>query len=133
MAFPKIIVAAFAALTLHLSPAHADECVSIDTFHSKMSSQGLTLYGSRAAATERMEKLLNENRAKGGKPAIAASVFLVGYVKDKDGEIIAVVSVFDKNNCLIEDTVTMLSLRMWVEFIVSVGVDPDEFAVIGGA
>lgn len=100
MARTKIILAALAAFFLHLSPADANDCVSVDKFHSTVSSQGITLYGSVSAATKRMEKLLNENRAKGGRAPVEASIFLAGYVKDDKGEIVAIVAVFDPDELI---------------------------------
>lgn len=133
MAIPKIIIAAFAAFLVNLIPAHANECFSIDTYHSTLSSEGVKLYGSKAAATHKLEKQINENRVSNGREAIEASVFLVGYMKNANGDIVAVVAVFDRSGCLIEDTLVVLPLKIWVDFVTSAGVEPKDFIELSGA
>ena len=133
MAVYKIIIAAIAALFISLTPAYADECVSIDRFDSIFASKGITLYGSRSAATKQMEAVVNQNRAKAGNPSLEASIFLVGYVKDDKGDIFAIVAIFDKNGCAIEETVVTLTIKQWFEFLASSGVEPKDFVTLSGA
>ena len=128
-----MIVAAFAALFLVSTPVLADECVSLDRYDSIFASKGITLYGSRSAATKQMETVVNKNRAKAGNPTIKAALFLVGYVKDDKGEVFAVVSIFNPDGCLIEDTLVTLTIRQWFEFLASSGVEPKDFVAINGA
>lgn len=133
MAFWQIITASLAAYLLISTPVRADECVSIDKFHYTLSSQGVTPYGSRAAATVKLEAVLNENRARAGNPAIKASIFLVGYVKDPSGSTFALVSVVGTDGCIIEDTFVTLTAEMWVGFLMSAGVRVEDFFPIDGA
>ena len=133
MAFYKIIIAALAAFLLASTSVRAGECVSLDRFDSIFASKGITLYGSRAAATKQMEAVVNQNRQKAGNPTLEASIFLVGYVKDDKGDVFAIVAIFDKNGCVIEETVVTLTIKQWFEFLASSGVEPKDFITLSGA
>ena len=133
MAIRQIITALAAALLLISTSVRADECVTIDRFNSVLASEGVTLYGSRAAATKQMEAVLNKNREKTGTAPIEAAIFLVGYMKDDKGEVFAVVGVFDPNGCLIVETFVTLTIKQWFEFLASSGVEPKDFVPLSGA
>lgn len=133
MAIRQIIIALTAITLLISTPVRADECVTIDRFNSVLASKGVTLYGSRTLATKQMEAVLNKNREKAGSPTIEASVFLVGYVKDSNGEVAAVVAVFDQNVCMVKDTFVTLTIKQWFEFLASSGVEPKDFIILSGA
>lgn len=133
MAILKVITAAIAAFFIVSTSVRANECVSLDIYHSTLSSEGITLYGSRAAATQQMGLTVNKNRAKVGNSTIEVSIFLVGYVKDSAGEVSAIVGIFDNNGCLIQDTFATLTLKQWIEFLQSSGVDPKDFVQLDGA
>jgi hypothetical protein len=96
-------------------------------------SQGINSYGSKSAATGKMEKLINSNRAKAGKDAIDASIVLAAYGQDQKGQIIVIVAVVDQNGCIIEDTFTNLTANVWLSFLASSGVELEDFIPIDGA
>lgn len=115
------------------TPAHADECIPLDIYHSAFSSKGITLFGSRAAETQQIGAAINKNRASVGNSKIEISILVVGYVKDNAGDAFAIVGVFDDNGCLIQDTLSTLTLKQWIDFLESAGVDPKSFVEIYGA
>jgi hypothetical protein len=133
MAIRKIISLAAAAFFFVSTPALANQCLTIDGFHEVLMSKGIKSYGSSAAATQRMETLINKNRAKADRAPIDASIVLVAYGQDQAGQITVVVAVVGKDGCVIEDTFTTLSADMWLAFLSSSGVELEEFIPIDGA
>jgi hypothetical protein len=133
MAIRKVISLVVAALFLISTPALANQCVTIDQFHYTLMSQGIKSYGSKSAATGKMEKLINSNRTKAGKDTIDASIVLAAYGQDQKGQIIVIVAVVDQNGCIIEDTFTTLTADMWLSFLGSSGVELEDFIPIDGA
>lgn len=133
MAIRKIITLVFAVLFSISTPALANQCLTIDGFHQALMSKGIKSYGSNAAATQRMETLINKNRAKIDRAPIDASIVLVAYGQDQAGQITVVVAVVDKAGCVIEDTFTTLTADQWLAFLGSSGVELEEFIPIDGA
>lgn len=133
MAIRKIITLVFAVLFSISTPALANKCLTIDGFHQALMSKGIKSYGSNAAATQRMETLINKNRAKANTAPIDASIVLVAYGQDQAGQITVVVAVVGKDGCVIEDTFTTLTADQWLAFLGSSGVELEEFIPIDGA
>ncbi len=133
MAFWKIATAAIAAIFLASTSVRADECVTIDKFHYTLSSKGIALFGSRAAATIKMEAVINKNRATVGKPALKAAILLVGYVKDANNEVYVLAAVVGEDGCVIQETVATLKADTWISFLTSAGVEVEDFFPIEGA
>lgn len=130
MAIWKVVTAVIAAAFIASTPAHAEECIPFDTYYMTFAEKGFTLYGSPKGATEKMLNTVNDNRSSAGRSKISASIVLVSYVKDDKGEVSAIVGIFDKNGCLIEDTFVTLTLRQWLDFLANAGVEPKEFVEI---
>ena len=133
MAIRKITAAVIASLLLISTPALANQCITIDNFHAALASNGVKSYGSRAAATLKMEAVINQNRAKMGKNKIEASIVLVAYGKNDKDEIVVVVAVVDEKGCIIEDTFTNIPADTWLGFLESSGVELEDFIPIDGA
>lgn len=133
MAIRSIIASTLTALFIFATPAAAEQCITIDNFHAALASNGVKSYGSRAAATLKMEAVINQNRAKMGKGKIEASIILVAYGKNEKDEIVVVVAVVNENGCIIEDTFTNIPADTWLGFLESSGVELEDFIPIDGA
>lgn len=128
----KSILAAVLALFLYCSTAQADECVTVDSFTSAFAKEGIPLLGSKHAATERMAKVFNDNRAASGQPKAEISIFILGLVETKDGKRI-LAAIADENGCIVRDSIAVLPIRSWVEFMHKSGVTIDDFIPFDGA
>jgi hypothetical protein len=133
MALRSVIALAVSAFLLISTPALASQCLTIDGFHQTLMTRGIQSFGSKSAATAKMESVINQNRAKAGKEKIDASIVLVAYAQDEKKEIIVIVAVVDQNGCIIEETFTTLTPDMWLAFLGSSGVELEEFIPISGA
>ena len=128
----KSILAAVLAVFLYCSTAQADECVTVDSFTSAFAKEGIPLLGSKSAATERMAKVFNDNRAKSGQPKAEISIFILGLVDTKDGKQV-LAAIADKNGCIVRQSIAVFPIRNWVEFMQSAGVTIDDFIPFDGA
>jgi hypothetical protein len=133
MAIRKIISLIVASLFIASTPALANQCLTIDGFHQALMTRGIKSYGSNAAATQRMETLINKNRAKANKAPLDASTVLVAYGQDQAGQITVVVAVVGEDGCIIDDTFTTLTADQWLSFLESSEVELEEFIPIDGA
>ena len=133
MAIRKVILSAAVALALFCSPASAEKCMTIDNFHHELLSNGIDTHASKAAATDKMEALINKNRAKIGRPNIDASVVLAAYVQDQAGNITIIAAVVDQGGCIVEETLTTLTVDVWLSFLSAAGVEVEDFVKIDGA
>jgi hypothetical protein len=129
----QVILSLLVAIFFQITVVKADECVTVESFVSAFASEGISLRGSTAAATEKMAKVFNENREANGQPKTSISIFLLGYVSRGDGEPGAVVAIADKNGCIIQRSVTVLGLRTFFDFITKAGVTGKDFIPIDGA
>lgn len=129
----KVIIAAALAVVLQFSVVKADECITVESFVSAFASEGISLRGSTAAATEKMATVFNENREANGQPKTSISIFLLGYVATTTGEPGALVAIADKNGCIVQKSVTVLSLRSLFDFITKAGVTGKDFIPMDGA
>lgn len=128
----KSILAAVLALFLYCSTAQADECVTVDSFTSAMAKEGIPLLGSKSAATERMAKSFNSNRANSGQPEAKISIFILGLVDTKDGKQV-VAAIADENGCVVPKSIAVFPIRYWIEFMNQAGVTIDDFIPFDGA
>jgi len=129
----RLLAILILAFGLHVSVAKADECIPVDEFSRALASEGVALRGSTAAATDKLEKFFNENRAAQGQPAREISIFLFGLVKVNSGEIGVLVSIADANGCIVPSATGILSVRYWVTYMTSAGVSVDDFIPLDGA
>jgi len=111
----------------------ADECITLDSFSSEFAKEGIVFRGSNSAATEKRAALFNKNREARGQPATQISIFLSGFVATTGAEPGVLVAVIDKNGCLIQKSVAILTIRQWAEFLTIAGVAPKDFIQLDGA
>ena len=125
----------FAAVGLFLlcAPVKADECISVDSFASELSKKGITLIGSKSAATVKLAKTFNENRATNGQPPAEISIFLLGLVVSPDGTPQILAAIADKQGCIIPKSVVVMPVRYLVGLLERAGVSIDEFIPLDGA
>ena len=112
----KIIALLILAVCLHFTVAEASECVSVDSFASDFAKEGVPLLGSKAAATKRMAKVLNDNKAAAGYPVTEISLFLFGPVTGQNGSMVVAATV-DKAGCVNVDSVVMLTIDQFISFM----------------
>lgn len=129
----KLTTVLLLAIGLQVSVAKADECIPVDKFSREMASEGVVLRGSNAAATRKLEKFFNDNRAAQGQPAREISIFLFGLVRANSGEVGVLVSIADGRGCIIEGSTSILSVRYWVAFMDAAGVSGKDFVPLDGA
>lgn len=129
----KIIISLLVAIFIQVTVVKADECVTVDSYVSGLAKEGIALRGSTAAATKKLAKLFNQNRAARGQPAAEVSIFIFGLVTADNGNQAILAAVADKNGCVIPKTVTLLSLRQWAEFMTIAGVSISEIVPMDGA
>lgn len=129
----KALIAITAAFMLQFSVAKADECITVYSFASAFAKEGIELRGSKAAATEKMAKVFNDNRAASGQPAQAISIFLLGFVESGSEGIVALVAVADDKGCIVRKSVATLSLRFWLQFMNKAEVGIRDFVPLDGA
>lgn len=129
----KIILSLLAAVFFQITVVKADECVTVESFVSAFASEGISLRGSTAAATEKMASVFNGNREANGQPKTSISIFLLGYVATNAGEPGALVAIADANGCIVQRSVTVLSLRTLFDFISKAGITGKDFIPFDGA
>lgn len=129
----RLLIILTLAIGLQASVAKADECIPVDKFSRELASEGIALRGSTAAATRKLEKFFNENRAAQGQPARKISIFLFGLVRANSGEVGVLVSIADARGCIIEGSTSILSVRYWVAFMDAAGVYGKDFVPLDGA
>lgn len=129
----KSLVGFMAGLVLLISVAEADECVPVDKFSSAFAQEGIRLLGSRAAATEKMAKVFNDNREANGQPKTTVSIFLFGLVMGKDGTPQVLAAVADGNGCIIQKSIAIFPIRIFVDFMNKAGVTVHDFVPLEGA
>ena len=129
----KIILSILVAIFFQITVVKADDCVTLDSFSSEFAKEGVVFRGSNSAATEKLAALFNKNREARGQPAAQISIFLSGLVATTDGEPGVLVAVVDKDGCLIQKSVAVLSIRQWVDFLNIAGVEPKDFIQLDGA
>ena len=129
----KIILSLLVAIFFQITVVKADDCVTLDSFSSEFAKEGVVFRGSNSAATEKLAALFNKNRESRGQPAAQISIFLSGFVATTDGEPGVLVAVVDKDGCLIQKSVAILSIRQWVDFLNIAGVEPKDFIQLDGA
>lgn len=129
----KVILSLLAAVFLQITVVKADECVTVESFVSAFASEGISLRGSTADATEKMATVFNENREANGQPKTSISVFLLGYVAKTSGEPGALVAIADGDGCIVQRSVTVISLRTLFDFISKAGVTGKDFIPFDGA
>lgn len=129
----KSILAAVLGLFLFCSVAKADECITVEKFATAMAEEGIALRGSTAAATKKLAILFNKNREARGQPAAKISIFLFGLVTANSGDQGALVAIADKSGCVVGRSITILSLRTWVEYTTLAGVSAKDFIPLDGA
>ena len=129
----KIITSLILAIFFQITVVKADECITLDSFSSEFAKEGIVFRGSNSAATKKLAALFNKNREARGQPAAQISIFLSGFVATSDGEPGVLVAVIDKDGCLIQKSVAILTVRQWAEFITIAGVSPKDFIQLDGA
>ena len=129
----KTLITIAAAIVLHVSVAKADECITVDSFASAFAKEGIALRGSKAAATEKMARVFNENRAASGSPTQDISIFLLGFVESGSEGLVALVAVADKQGCIVRKSVATLPLRHWIMFMNKAEVHISDFVPLDGA
>ena len=129
----KALYVVIVAFMLHSSPVRADECISVDSFVTEFAKEGIAFRGSTAAATEKLSKVFNENRATAGSPKVEVSLFLFGPVKNTAGDIVVVAAAVDKNGCVMPKTVGILTLREFSTFATRAGITPKDLIPMDGA
>jgi len=129
----QVIISLLVAIFFQITVVKADECITLDSFSSEFAKEGIVFRGSNSAATEKLAALFNKNREARGQPAAQISIFLSGFVATTDGEPGILVAVIDKNGCLIQKSVAILTVRQWAEFLTIAGVAPKDFIQLDGA
>jgi len=129
----KIITSLIVAIFFQITVVKADECITLDSFSSEFAKEGIVFRGSNSAATEKLAALFNKNREARGQPAAQISIFLSGFVATTDGDPGVLVAIIDKNGCLIQKSVAVLTVRQWAEFLTIAGVAPKDFIQLDGA
>ena len=129
----KIITSLILAIFFQITVVKADECITLDSFSSEFAKEGVVFRGSNSAATKKLAALFNKNREARGQPAAQISIFLSGFIATTDGNPGVLVAVVDKDGCLIQRSVTVLTVRQWAEFITIAGVAPKDFIQLDGA
>ena len=131
MAVRSVILAL--AFLFFSAPSYAQSCFSLDSFASEVKAPNIVLMISNAEASKKLVGQLNSNRAASGKPAVDGAGVIIGIIKRSESEFDVGVAIFDKNHCIIEETVANLTLRQWVDFSNSAGVSIDDFFEFQGA
>jgi len=129
----QVIISLLVAIFFQITVVKADECITLDSFSSEFAKEGVVFRGSNSAATEKLAALFNKNREARGQPAAQISIFLSGFVATTDGDPGILVAVIDKNGCLIQKSVAILTVRQWAEFLTIAGVAPKDFIQLDGA
>lgn len=121
------------ALLFIAAPAHAQSCFTLDSFAAQVKAPNIVLMISNAEASKKLVDRLNSNRAASNKPPVDGAGVIIGIIKRDDANLDVGVAVFDKNHCIIEETVANLTIQQWVDFSVSAGVSIDNFYKFEGA
>lgn len=129
----KTILVAVLGLFLFCAVAKADECISVDSFVTEFAKEGISFHGSNAAATEKLARVFNENRAASGSPEVKVSIFLFGPMKNNAGEVVVVAAAADSAGCVMPKTVVILTLRQFSEFTSRAGISPKDLILMYGA
>lgn len=134
MALRSLILTLSLLFGLQTLTAKADECLTVEKLAESIASEGTVLLGSRSHATPKLVAQFNKNRENSGNPErIEASLLVVGYVKEADGSISVGVAFVGADGCVINETATKLTPKMWIMFLVAAGVEPKDFVPITGA
>jgi hypothetical protein len=129
----QVIISLLVAIFFQITVVKADECITLDSFSSEFAKEGIVFRGSNSAATKKLAALFNKNREARGQPAAQISIFLSGFVGTTDGNPGVLVAVVDKDGCLIQRSVAVLTVRQWAEFLTIAGVSPKDFIQLDGA
>jgi hypothetical protein len=129
----QVIISLLVAIFFQITVVKADECITLDSFSSEFAKEGIVFRGSNSAATEKLAALFNKNREARGQPAAKISIFLSGFVATTGADPGVLVAVIDKNGCLIQKSVAILTIRQWAEFLTIAGVAPKDFIQLDGA
>ena len=128
----RSVILALSFLLLSV-PSYAQSCFSLDSFATQVKAPNIVLMISNAEASKKLVKELNSNRAANGKQPVDGAGLIIGIIKVGEDEFNVGVAVFDKNHCIIEETVANLTLRQWVDFSMSAGVTIESFVEFQGA
>lgn len=131
MAVRSVILAL--VFLLFAAPSYAQSCFTLDSFAAQVKAPNIALMISNAEASKKLVDQLNSNRSANGKAPVDGAGVIIGVIKRSESEFDVGVAVFDKNHCIIEETVANLTLRQWVDFAVGAGVSFDNFFEFQGA
>lgn len=128
MAIWKVALFLVAISFVGLNPAKAQECITLDRFVENVRPSKPKILIANASATQKITALLNANRMKSGLPPVDTSILVIGIFPLKTGDFGVGTAFFDKNGCVLPDTVVVITLDQWAAFAVSAGTDADDFS-----
>lgn len=127
MAIWKVALLTVAFFIAGLNPVKA-ECITLNNFVEMVRPGKPKILIANAAATEKIEVLLNANRTTTGMMPVDLSIVVIGVFPLKDGQYGVGTAFFDKNGCVLPDTVTVITLDQWAAFAVSAGTEAEDFS-----
>lgn len=127
MAIWKVALLTVALFVAGFSPVKA-ECITLSNFVEMVRPGKPKILIANAAATEKIEALLNANRTTTGMMPVDISVAVIGVFPLKTGEFGVGTAFFDKNGCVLPDTVTVITLDQWAAFAVAAGTEAEDFS-----
>lgn len=127
MAIWKVALLTVAFFIAGFSPAKA-ECITLNNFVEMVRPGKPKILIANAAATEKIEVLLNANRTTTGMMPVDLSIVVIGVFPLKNGQYGVGTAFFDKNGCVLPDTVTVITLDQWAAFAVSAGTEAEDFS-----
>lgn len=127
MAIWKVALLTVAFFIAGFNPAKA-ECITLNNFVEMVRPGKPKILIANAAATEKIEVLLNANRTTTGMMPVDLSIVVIGVFPLKNGQYGVGTAFFDKNGCVLPDTVTVITLDQWAAFAVSAGTQAEDFS-----
>lgn len=105
----------------------ADKCQTTFEQHlDYLKSQNTKVWGVGSVTLKKIQDAGNVNRASANLPPLDLSAFTLAY-GSVNGRIVVVVSVFDKDGCMIMDTSGPLDVSIWLQFLKQAGITMEDF------
>lgn len=120
------------ALVLGTKAYAADKCQTTFEQHLEfLASQKTKIWSVNAIVLKKIQEAGNQNRASANLPPLDLSAFTLAY-GTVNGRIVVVVSLFDKDNCMILESSGPLDVTIWLQFMKQAGFTMQDLVEITG-
>lgn len=128
----SLVLALVVGVSLGTS-AMAAGCENLEGFLKRVQVDVNKLFTVGPEATTKINAKMNEIRAKHNLAPIEVGAFYMTFIGSATTGVSVGLAAFGKDGCVIDDTIEVVSVNTYVEFMTDAGVDPKEFKQMGGA